>query len=59
MYIRRYLASKKTDINSRGTVIKQIDDNFTEEINETIIPVVNVEIACKIKLSGYPMACNS
>lgn len=54
--ISPYFASKKTEINNRGTVIKQIDDNFTDEINETMIPVVNVEIACKIKLSGYPIA---
>lgn len=47
-----YFASKKTAINKMGTDAKQTKESLTDEMNETIIPVANVEMACKIKLNG-------
>lgn len=35
-----------------GTDAKHTKDSFTDEVNETIMPVANVEMACKIKLNG-------
>lgn len=40
-----YLASKITVINDNGTVAKQTNDNLTEKLNATHIPITNVEIA--------------
>lgn len=51
-----YLASKKTAISNIGTEAKQIRESLTDELNDTRMPVANVEIACKIKLNGYPIA---
>lgn len=40
-----YFASKKTVINDNGTEAKQTNDNLTEKLNATPIPITNVEIA--------------
>lgn len=52
-----YLASQNTDINENGSDIAQINVNFTEMVNDTIRPIVNVDSACVKILIGNPIAC--
>lgn len=53
-----YFDSTKRVISDNGTADKQINVNLMEYVKDMTMPMRNVEMDCRMTLSGNPITCS-